>query len=109
MKNLQRVRTRRQLLRVTAVGAASVPFLALLFCISGTSYRAEVSNHHRGGSATTTTARRRFWTTATPEEVLGPPPGGLLYQRGENLCGLGERFFRSKPQLTAGVGPMAVS
>jgi Hint domain-containing protein len=29
MKNLQRVRTRRQLLRVTAVGAASFPFLAL--------------------------------------------------------------------------------
>ena len=29
MKNLQRVRTRRQLLRVTAVGAASIPFLAL--------------------------------------------------------------------------------
>jgi hypothetical protein len=29
MKNLQRVRTRRQLLRATAVSAASVPFLAL--------------------------------------------------------------------------------
>ena len=29
MKKLQRVRTRRQLLRVTAVGAASFPFLAL--------------------------------------------------------------------------------
>ena len=29
MKNLQRVRTRRQLLRVTAVGAATFPFLAL--------------------------------------------------------------------------------
>ena len=29
MKNLQRVRTRRQLFRVTAVGAASIPFLAL--------------------------------------------------------------------------------
>ena len=29
MKNLQRVRTRRQLLRVTAVGAASFPVLAL--------------------------------------------------------------------------------
>ena len=29
MKNLQRVRTRRQLLRVTAVSAASFPFLAL--------------------------------------------------------------------------------
>ena len=29
MKKLQRVRTRRQLLRVTAVGAASIPFLAL--------------------------------------------------------------------------------
>jgi hypothetical protein len=29
MKNLQRVRTRRQLLRATAVGAASFPFLAL--------------------------------------------------------------------------------
>ena len=29
MKNLQHVRTRRQLLRVTAVGAASFPFLAL--------------------------------------------------------------------------------
>ena len=29
MKNLQRVRTRRQLLRVTAVSAASIPFLAL--------------------------------------------------------------------------------
>src|SRR3954470_21146780 len=29
MKNPQRVRTRRQLLRVTAVGAASFPFLAL--------------------------------------------------------------------------------
>jgi len=30
MKNLQRVRTRRQLLRATAVGAASIPFLALV-------------------------------------------------------------------------------
>jgi Hint domain len=29
MKNLQRVRTRRQLLRVTAVGAATIPLLAL--------------------------------------------------------------------------------
>ena len=29
MKNLQRIRTRRQLLRVTAVGTASIPFLAL--------------------------------------------------------------------------------
>jgi len=29
MKKLQRVRTRRQLLRATAVGAASIPFLAL--------------------------------------------------------------------------------
>jgi hypothetical protein len=29
MKKLQRVRTRRQLLRVTAVSAASIPFLAL--------------------------------------------------------------------------------
>jgi Hint domain len=29
MKNLQRVRTRRQLLRVTAIGAAGFPFLAL--------------------------------------------------------------------------------
>jgi hypothetical protein len=29
MKNLQRIRTRRQLLRVTSVGAASLPFLAL--------------------------------------------------------------------------------
>src|SRR5262249_24682198 len=29
MKNLQRVRTRQQLLRATAVGAASIPFLAL--------------------------------------------------------------------------------
>ena len=29
MKNLQRVRTRRQLLRVTAASAASIPFLAL--------------------------------------------------------------------------------
>ena len=29
MKKLQRVRTRRQLLRATAVGAASFPFLAL--------------------------------------------------------------------------------
>ena len=30
MKRLQRVRTRRQLFRVTAVSAASIPFLALL-------------------------------------------------------------------------------
>ena len=29
MKKLQRVRTRRQLLRATAVSAASIPFLAL--------------------------------------------------------------------------------
>jgi hypothetical protein len=29
MKKLQRVRTRRQLFRATAVGAASIPFLAL--------------------------------------------------------------------------------
>ena len=29
MKSLQHVRTRRQLLRVTTVGAASIPFLAL--------------------------------------------------------------------------------
>ena len=29
MKKLQRVRTRRQLLRATAVGAATIPFLAL--------------------------------------------------------------------------------
>ena len=29
MKNLQRVRTRRQLFRVTAVAAASIPLLAL--------------------------------------------------------------------------------
>ena len=29
MKKLQRVRTRRQLLRATTVGAASIPFLAL--------------------------------------------------------------------------------
>ena len=29
MKKLQRIRTRRQLLRVTAIGAASFPFLAL--------------------------------------------------------------------------------
>src|SRR5713101_7485494 len=29
MKRLQHVRTRRQLFRVTAVGAASIPFLAL--------------------------------------------------------------------------------
>jgi hypothetical protein len=29
MKSLQRVRTRRQLFRVTAVSAASIPFLAL--------------------------------------------------------------------------------
>ena len=29
MKKVQRVRTRRQLLRATAVSAASIPFLAL--------------------------------------------------------------------------------
>ena len=43
MKNLQRVRTRRQLLRVTAVGAASFPFLAL-------AKRAESAQNQGGNS-----------------------------------------------------------
>ena len=43
MKNLQRVRTRRQLLRVTAVGAASIPFLAL-------AKKSASAPRHRGGS-----------------------------------------------------------
>ena len=66
MKNLQRVRTRRQLLRVTAVGAASVP----LPCVSseilhyGTSATGEVLDHHQRRFWTTTNASRRFWTTA---------------------------------------------
>ena len=34
MKKLQRVRTRRQLLRVTAMGAAGIPFLALAQILS---------------------------------------------------------------------------
>jgi hypothetical protein len=43
MKNLQRVRTRRQLLRVTAAGAASFPFLAL-------AKRAESAQNQGGNS-----------------------------------------------------------
>jgi hypothetical protein len=44
MKNLQRVRTRRQLLRVTAVGAATFPFLAL-------AKRAESAQNSQGGNS----------------------------------------------------------
>ena len=44
MKNLQRVRTRRQLLRVTAVGAATFPFLAL-------AKRAESAQNSEGGNS----------------------------------------------------------
>ena len=48
MKSLQHVRTRRQLLRVTTVSAASIPFLAL--------------------------ARKSAWAQITPTPTPRPPP-----------------------------------
>ena len=49
MKNLQRVRTRRQLLRATAVGAASFPFLALARkAASAHDHDGDDNNHNRG-------------------------------------------------------------
>ena len=53
MKKLQRVRTRRQLLRVTAVGAASFPFLAL----ARKSASAQNNNNSNGNNGNPTTAR----------------------------------------------------
>jgi hypothetical protein len=47
MKKLQRVRTRRQLLRVTAVGAASIPFLALAIKSASAQNQNQNNNHPR--------------------------------------------------------------
>ena len=65
MKNLQRVRTRRQLLRVTAVGAASIPFLALAI---------------KSASAQTRTLGLRLSTT-TP----APRPGSSCFLKGTKI------------------------
>ena len=48
MKKLQRVRTRRQLLRVTAVGAASIPFLALARKSASAKDNDGGHHHHHG-------------------------------------------------------------
>ena len=53
MKNLQHVRTRRQLLRVTTVSAASIPFLALAIkSASAQTSRASTRHHHQHQPAT---------------------------------------------------------
>ena len=67
MKNLQRVRTRRQLLRVTAVGAASFPFLALA---------------RKPASAQ---IAPRPAPTPAPAPAPAPRPGGSCFLKGTNI------------------------
>src|ERR1700730_17917690 len=66
MKNLQRVRTRRQLLRVTAVGAASFPFLALA--------RKSASAETITATITTTPPTITTTITTTPSTITTPIP-----------------------------------
>ena len=88
MKNLQRVRTRRQLLRVTAVGAASFPFLALARKSASAHQRHRIRSGPPPEGSTTTTARS-----------IGPPPadqqpGVLLFEGDEDF----DSFGRSSVQ-----------
>jgi hypothetical protein len=69
MKNLQRVRTRRQLLRVTAVGAASFPFLALA--------RKSASAQRIPGGTTPPTNRNSCFLKGTK---ISTPSGDRLVQ-----------------------------
>jgi hypothetical protein len=66
MKNLQRVRTRRQLLRVTAVGAASFPFLAL-------------------GRRPASAQRIDPTPRPAPQPAPRPTPGGSCFLKGTNI------------------------
>jgi hypothetical protein len=66
MKNLQHVRTRRQLLRVTAVGAASFPFLALA--------RKSASAQRITATITTTPPTITTTITTTPPTITTPIP-----------------------------------
>jgi hypothetical protein len=50
MKKLQRVRTRRQLLRATAVSAASIPFLALARKAASAQINNGGNNNNQGGN-----------------------------------------------------------
>src|SRR6476619_5905068 len=67
MKNLQRVRTRRQLLRVTAVGAASFPFLAL------------------GRKPASAQIAPRPVPTPAPAPTPAPRPGGSCFLKGTKI------------------------
>ena len=64
MKNLQRVRTRRQLLRVTAVSAASIPLLAL---------------------ATKSASAQRITPTPSPAPTPTPRPTGSCFLKGTKI------------------------
>jgi hypothetical protein len=66
MKKLQHVRTRRQLLRVTAVGAASFPFLALA--------RKSASAQRITATITTTPPTITTTITTTPPTITTPIP-----------------------------------
>ena len=65
MKNLQRVRTRRQLLRVTTVSAASIPFLAL--------------------SIKSASAQQRIPPTPQPPPSPAPRPGSSCFLNGTKI------------------------
>ena len=58
MKSPQHVRTRRQLLRVTTVSAASIPFLAL--AIKSASAQNQNQNQNQNQTRTTTTHAPAF-------------------------------------------------
>ena len=76
MKNLQRVRTRRQLLRVTAVGAASFPLLAL----ARKSASAQSTTTTSAQSATTTVVRPGSRSCFLKGTKISTPSGDRLVQ-----------------------------
>jgi Hint domain len=79
MKNLQRVRTRRQLLRVTAVGAASVPFLALF------RNSALAAPPPPGGGSGPPPGGGSGPPPPPPGGGSGPPPGGSCLLKGTRI------------------------